>query len=974
MSVSIKTFKVYALKQKKQFLTIDTPKAYALKQKKQFLAIDTPKTYAVKRNKDFISTEQIKIFAVKTFPGSVQITDDFSIVRQVEQPSLLWQQPVLNNNGVMGADAFAVSSNFTNNPYYATQDYQNYLNGFNEGKYIDFYIKDSIVIHQIDLTSSDGYLPSSGSIYGSNDNSQWVKIGSWGESTDHKSVTGKVFTNSAYHYIRVEANSKCSAHPNNNADVSTIRIKAYKVNEVANVHIDTLCDSARSLQRDVSAIYNTYRSVGQYYSIKINQDAYRIIEKSIDAPFDTRCNLSNACYSVFDSDRKLAKEVSFSVNVIRDTRGTAVIDTYDLHVDIAKSINQKYKTKNLVTNTVTRIFDIERALQINRKYTVIGDAERKISQYIETDNDTFISNYKNNTSSYDAYRRLKRDFIIENDTVLRYPYIMDGKSVPIRNIKVSLQEGALSDTVTIEAQTDLYPKDAVKGKFLDYRYNMLVESTEQTDSFQTIKAMYYMDDLLHTSRKYSFVSEVQKQIDQTADSEKITSEQVNKYVKNSKGSAINIARKIAGCVNLAPIVSFEDFIPDNSYSDTKVKYNDLLNSLFSWTNYLPWRQINVFIRDGGIHFVQRGFESRTIDITDFKYKRPQITRTIYKSEFVDDDKDKTNEDSSHTQLDIKNHDGTGLDDGGDKSNTEDDDPASTYDDYDSYTPYLQPVYFNGTVTCGNTKLYYEDGLMVRKIVTVDEAGHGDVKFEGEYSYDKERRLVGKSEWSDDGTKVITDVKFDGSSDNGSYTMTEKTYMADSASATTSKDDIVKIVVTVSQNLGNGFVGVSTYVDGEYQGTSISGSGTLAPTEYTTNQASLNNGSNEWKHKDGDDPKNYIGGKGKDGKDDDSQTGKDTKTDDDKDIPANAYGIIPTRDKDFAKKLIKECHDHHNGLQETVTLTLVFPVINGVPAYKHVIDFRDRIIFRGKTYHLESNDVEMTPVEYTQTISIVRWGR
>lgn len=245
--------------------------------------------------------------------------------------------------------------------------------------------------------------------------------------------------------------------------------------------------------------------------------------------------------------------------------------------------------------------------------------------------------------------------------------------------------------------------------------------------------------------------------------------------------------------------------------------------------------------------------------------------------------------------------------------------------------------FNGTLTCGNAEVTYTDGLMTHKTVRApyDE---GIITYDGEMRYDDDRRLIYKKETGGDGSYTVTEIAW-GSSNNGSNTTTETQY---------EDGEIVTRRVTVNEDLGNGFVGTSVYVDGEYQGSSISGSGTSVPNNYTTDVFNdpMTNGA--------------------------KNNEPDTITLPSKDNGNSDKGDVPTGDSDMLAQYAKEIWAYNRKIKETVTLEIYEPVVNGVCSYNHVIDFTDRIKWKGNEYYLQSNRVYVTPTEISQTVTMMRW--
>lgn len=93
----------------------------------------------------------------------------------------------------------------------------------------------------------------------------------------------------------------------------------------------------------------------------------------------------------------------------------------------------------------------------------------------------------------------------------------------------------------------------------------------------------------------------------------------------------------------------------------------------------------------------------------------------------------------------------------------------------------------------------------------------------------------------------------------------------------------------------------------------------------------------------------------------------------------ANGGTSLIDTDFPVKenwMIEKCYAEISWMnrrtKETVSLDFCPPVAASVPAYLHVIDFTDRVIYGGNEYYLSANNVSFTPTGHRQTLTLVRW--
>lgn len=75
-----------------------------------------------------------------------------------------------------------------------------------------------------------------------------------------------------------------------------------------------------------------------------------------------------------------------------------------------------------------------------------------------------------------------------------------------------------------------------------------------------------------------------------------------------------------------------------------------------------------------------------------------------------------------------------------------------------------------------------------------------------------------------------------------------------------------------------------------------------------------------------------------------------------------------------KKLMQEYGKLNRSIRETVSIDITPEVEDGVPSYQHIIDFDERIIYKGNEYFLVKNDITLTPTRLTQSLELVRWFR
>ena len=531
----------------------------------------------------------------------------------------------------------------------------------------------------------------------------------------------------------------------------------------------------------------------------------------------------------------------------------------------------------------------------------------------------------------DTLRSTAYKIELSADTSRSLPWQMN--NAPVRRVQIAMREGSVSDTVSVEAMANIKPKERMTGRVLDYEYDMLVHDATYKNGWASVNSMYRFNDILYKyvpckpgSRAYKVVT-----INGGTDIGGTTT-------TTKKASAKNLLGYFSKLIGVSVTCMFDDFSQDYSYSGKYVRPINLLQTVLGWSNDIPTKMLNVICRGNSMTIIQRGHEPNTVNLDDLLDKCYIERESIEREMYYPDCDIPMYELSGVSNAGVHINASSSIDNTSDDSSDTDDTPQEEpYDDSGYHVEY-----FTGTVRCGNVSLGYENGLLVSKTVLVPDSEDHEVEYDGEYDYDEYRRTTSKIETKNDGTKTVTSIKWAGDSNNPSNHTTETTYDSET-------NDVITERVTINEDLGNGFVGTSVYVDGGYQGSSISGSG-VCSNRYTNEQQSLQsygtkNGNNApWRDSDGNSASDGLGSVG-------GRSHRDTR--------------INKEHKRFAI-------DYYESVQETVTLDIVCAVVNCVAAYGHVIDFLDKISYKGNEYFLSSNNVSLTPTELRQSVSFVRW--
>ena len=450
----------------------------------------------------------------------------------------------------------------------------------------------------------------------------------------------------------------------------------------------------------------------------------------------------------------------------------------------------------------------------------------------------------------------------------------------IQSVTLALNERTLADTFQMVTASPLDIEAAVQGKLLDFDCDFQVEETSQQGIWQTVKGMYPLDRLLYMPINIEVV----------------------------EADCSYYARQIADALGMSLDLRIEDFTPSQDYSLSGMTYQDFISSLFSWTSRLPQRQINVFIRGGTLHIIQRGYEEQVTDITAWPHTMPTINRKLIRSVW-------------------------------DSATTEGCDKAKSDKDY-------EPQPFTGTIGIEGITRHYLNGLLM------EEETNGSFT---EYSYD-DQYLTEKRTHNPDGSTVQTTYTYaKTANDIYLFKETEKTTDATQKEGETSHDrndwtdwfnENFSTRITYHAPIGYGWYSTTVYEDGEFQGSSISqGKPGGKSSQFTINEWNRSLGS-DYDFNDDEDDK-FKG-----------QALFDTE--------------FPVTGDDFLRELTHEIEWLNRKRQEEVSLDIVSPVIKGHATIRHILDFTERIRLDGKEYFLVSNQVKLTTRSLRQSIRLVRW--
>lgn len=353
------------------------------------------------------------------------------------------------------------------------------------------------------------------------------------------------------------------------------------------------------------------------------------------------------------------------------------------------------------------------------------------------------------------------------------------------------------------------------------------------------------------------------------------------------------AERIAGALSKKLNIAIRDFTHSATWTGGGQTYESIISSLFGWTSSVPHRQINVFLRaaDNSINIIQRGYEKNIVDITGVQHTCPEYHRELVRTMWTQDG-------SAGTAVN----------------------KAQNIN--------IEPMPFWGTLTFGDAVCSYESGYLASETVNGEITTYD---YEGEPETGK--YLHKKTVEHADGSITVT--SYDYNLTNGGVKV-----LGQEEEVTTDKNGNRSVRRTVHAPLGSGFYGTSVYVDGDYQGSSIStGSPAGAASRYLRNEESITLGGAVYSGKEKDDAQN------------------------------SSLGFIdtasfPVEEESILEELTNEIKWLNRKIKETVNMDIY--------NYPHVVDFSERIRFRGHEYYLVSNTITRTTRKLKQAVSLVRW--
>ena len=520
-----------------------------------------------------------------------------------------------------------------------------------------------------------------------------------------------------------------------------------------------------------------------------------------------------------------------------------------------------------------------------------------------------------------------------------------------QSVEINIAEQQLTDQVTFTSIIQYTIMQYISGQYFDYLYKLRIESRQQQGILFTYRCCSNIDELLYTQIAYKVTStetiqdDTQEQASEDTEDKSIEEEEAALLETGEYHTLTENAVAVATYFGLTPVVQLGEFAEFySSYKEQDLwgrTYADAIREVFGWSSRIPHKLINVYIRDDKMFFIQRGSESKVIDISKTAHTVPLINQELVRTFWGSTP-------WSETEIKEKILGTRGLGGSGDSDN--DDFPADYINNDDDDDDKDNPWSAVGTV------------------VTSDSAGTSIT----EYDYTSNGVLRG----------TTTTFTSNGDSSQNSTTVVRNSYNADGlleavqttvTHSSAPEEDKQTVVKYGYLSLSGGQKFLASELTAEYERNS-EGFFELVDTRATTKSPTGRGQGTSYDSKGKGTASGNVG--------------------DDRVTPYQLRSSFNTTSALSVQTLKRTTTTTINGftdidpsfplllLRDRATITEYLKWLNrktketvsvSVYDFGHIIDFNDRIILDSKEYFVVSNNVRTTPRLYNeQNLTLVRW--
>ena len=328
---------------------------------------------------------------------------------------------------------------------------------------------------------------------------------------------------------------------------------------------------------------------------------------------------------------------------------------FDVVLTVQNSLQINYDVAREVHNIVTVTFTADVKIQSELAVTVMADISRQIVRacrlnldvvFMEAFHDvelcadvlrSLVTTWTLYPIDFDTYWQPQSAFrkllAAENEVELTPTYTPPNvipaaqNNGDIQSIELKFSEQQITDVLKFTTTTPFNVLDPILGRYFDFICNMRVESVQKQGALYSVVCCSNIDDMLFTPLNYDLPSIT---YGHWYNERTVIPRQICPLASQH-------VAKIAEALNLQPVMQFQDFYSTVEFgenAESGASYNDIIRDVFGWSSRVPTELINVFIRHNYLYVIQRGFESRVIDITNAPHTTPivshELVRMFYK--------------------------------------------------------------------------------------------------------------------------------------------------------------------------------------------------------------------------------------------------------------------------------------------------------------------------------------------------------
>jgi len=163
----------------------------------------------------------------------------------------------------------------------------------------------------------------------------------------------------------------------------------------------------------------------------------------------------------------------------------------------------------------------------------------------------------------------------------------------IKSVAMTIAGKTLSDKFTLQTYDDAEIDQIVTVVIKDFHYTFKASEIANNNKLQSITGIYDIDDILNKG--------VHQLFNPPINATDVTASKTMEALAKVLGKTLNM--------------NITDFSP--AAFPTTPTGKELISALFGWTDKIPQRQINVFIRGNEINVLERGKESGTVEVINY---------------------------------------------------------------------------------------------------------------------------------------------------------------------------------------------------------------------------------------------------------------------------------------------------------------------------------------------------------------------